>query len=395
MVDSWLMSGAYPPKLLLIGLGDLGSTTLEFLARESSLGSILVASRNAARGERRANLARLGAIAQGYSPSVRFAPVDLDQPETLTELVKREQPDIILSTAVRQTWWLADLLPPEHAGRLRKARFGVWLPIQLSLSLKLMRALGAADYRGVTLTAPFPDVVNAILGKIGLAPSCGVGNVDEVAAKVRWLAAERLSVPIPDITVHLVAHHALEPFAFEGSTEPVPPHYLRVHIGGRDVTGEAGGEQLLRTPYNITGGAATNFLTAGSITRLIRALCSDNATLLHAPSPGGLPGGYPVMVRCGQIRVADLEALSLDEAIILNEASHRWDGIDRIESDGTAVFCPEDAALLRDVLGYDAPRLRPDEADDRAHELMAKLREFAQRAGVDLDRAWQAARLSG
>jgi hypothetical protein len=395
MVDSWLMTGTVPPKLLLIGLGDLGSTALEFLAREPVLGPIVVASRNVARGERRVNLARLGAIAQGFAASIRFTAVDLDRPDTVVELVRRENPDIILSTASRQTWWLADLLPPQRAAPLRKARFGVWLPIQLALTLKLMRALRAAEYRGLTLTAPFPDVVNAVLGKIGLAPDCGVGNVDEIAAKVRWLAAERLGREIQDIRVHLVAHHALEPLAFEGGTGPLPPYYLRLYLGDRDVTEAAGGEQLLRTPYAITGGAATNFLTAGSIARMMRALCSAESSPLHAPAPGGLPGGYPVTVRRAAIRVAKIEGLSLDEAILLNETSHRWEGIERIEADGTAVFCPEDAAVLRDTLGYDVQRLRPEEADERAEELMARLREFARKSGVDLDRAWQAARLSG
>ena len=79
---------------------------------------------------------------------------------------------------------------------------------------------------------------------------------------------------------------------------------------------------------------------------------------------------------------------------MLNEASQRWDGIERIEPDGTAIFCSEDAAVLRDTIGYDAPRLKPDEADDRAEELMIKLREFARQSGLDLDRAWRAARLS-
>ena len=389
------MTSATPPKLLLIGLGDLGSITLEFMAREPSLGPILVGSRNANRGERRVNLTRLGAIAQGCSPSLRFLPVDLDKPQTVIGIVRSETPDIILSTAVRQTWWLIDLLPPEHAARLRQARFGVCLPIQLSLSLKLMRALRAADYRGVTLTAPFPDVVNAVLGKIDLAPTCGVGNVDEVAAKVRWLAAERLRLPVREVKVQLVAHHALEPFVFDGGTVPLPPHYLRLYSGGRDVTADAGGEQLLRTPYHITGGPATNFLTAGSIARLIRALGSDEPCCLHAPAPRGLPGGYPVVVRRGEIKVAPMESLSLDEAIMLNEASHRWDGIEHIKEDGTVVFRAEDVAVLREELGYEVSSLAPNEADDRAHELMSRLREFARKAGVDLDLAWQAARLSG
>jgi hypothetical protein len=386
-------AGPSAPKLLLVGLGDLGSTALEFLAREPRLGSIVAASRNAGRGERRVNLARLGAIAQGFAPSIRFATADLDQPEAFVDLVRRENPEIILSTATRQTWWLRDLLPPEQASLLRKARFGVWLPIQLALTLKLMQALRAADYRGLVLTAPFPDVVNAVLAKIDLAPSCGVGNVDEIAAKVRWVAAKRLGESAHEIKVYLVAHHALEPLAFEGDRGPLPPHCLRIYLDDRNVTEEAGGEQLLRAPYCLPAGPATNFLTAGSIARLIRALCSEDETLLHAPAPGGLPGGYPILVRGGEIAVAEIEGLSREEAIMMNEASHRFDGIERIEADGTAVFCGEDAAVLRDVLGYDAKQLKPGEADDRAQELMARLREFARKAGVDLDRAWQAARL--
>lgn len=382
------------PRIMLIGLGDLGTTALEFLAREPALGPIVVASRNAARCELRVNLARLGAIAQGCAPCLRFVPLDLDQPGSVAETVRRERPDIILSTATRQTWWLADLLPAEYARRLRKARFGVWLPLHLTLTLKLMRALRAADYKGITLTAPFPDVVNPMLARLGLAPSSGVGNVDEIAAKVRWVAAQKLRQPVEEIQVVLVAHHALERLAFEGSAGPLPPYFLRVYLGQNDVTEAAGGEQLLQTPHPLPAGPATCFMTAGSIVRLMRALATDEVCVLHAPAPQGLPGGYPIVVRDGEIRPARIKGLSREEAIARNEASHPFDGIERIEPDGTVVFCSEDVAVLRRVLGYGAAKLKPDESDDHARELMSKLREFGRKAGVDLDRAWQAARLS-
>jgi hypothetical protein len=385
---------ADPARIMIIGLGDLASALIELLAREPGVGPIVIASRNTDRGERRVNLARAGATAQGFAPSIRFAPLDLDRPGSLTELVGREQPDIILSTATRQTWWLANLLPPEHAARLGPARFGVWLPLHLSLTLKLMRELRAAGYPGVTLTAPFPDVVNPVLGKIGLEPDCGIGNVEEIATKVRIVAAERLRQPIESVRVTLVAHHALVSAAFEGGEGPLAPHFLRVACSGVDATATAGGEQLLRWPYPLPPGPAINFLTAGCAARLIRALGLERETALHAPAPGGLAGGYPLLVSSQGIRLAPIDGLSREQAVALNEASHRFDGIERIERDGTVVFCSEDVAILRDTLGYDAPRLTPEEADDRAAELMAKLREFGRRAGVDLDRAWRAARLS-
>jgi len=383
---------------MLVGLGDLGTAVLELLACEPGFGPIVVASRDAARAEARVNLARLSAVARGVSGDahrVRFLALDLDRPDEVAEAVHQEAPDIILTTATRQTWWVADLLPPPQASRLRKARFGVWLPLHLTLTLKLMRALHAADYHGLTLVAPFPDVVNPVLARLGLAPACGVGNVAEVAAKVRLLAAQNLRRPPEQFRVMLVAHHALESWAFTGTPGPLPPHFLRVDLGGEDVTEAAGGEQLLRAPYRIPSGPATCTLTAATIVSLLRALASDEETWIHAPGPEGLPGGYPVMVRRNQIRLAPIPGLTREEAIALNEASHKFDGIERIEPDGTVFFCAEDAAVLREVLEYRVTSLKPEEADDRARELMAKLRELGQRCGIDLDRAWRAARLSG
>jgi NAD(P)-dependent dehydrogenase (short-subunit alcohol dehydrogenase family) len=137
---------------MLVGLGGLGAAVLELLARHQGLGQIVVCSRRAEHGVARCNLARMGAIAQGYEPSIRFVTLDINDEGAVAETVRHEAPDIIFSAATLQTWWLTDLLPEEQAKVLKKARFGVWLPVHLTLTLKLMRALRDADYRGITLT---------------------------------------------------------------------------------------------------------------------------------------------------------------------------------------------------------------------------------------------------
>jgi hypothetical protein len=372
------------PTIMLIGLGGLGSVVLELLAREEGLGRIVVGSRNAARGMARCNLARLGATAQGYAPDIRFVPLDLNNKEAVAEMVHREAPDIILSTATMQTWWLPDLLPPEQAAAIKGAGFGVWLPVHLTLTRKLVEALRDAAYPGVTLTAPYPDVVNCVLGCLDLAPTCGVGNVDEIVSKVRLLAAERLAASLDAVRVLLVAHHALLSAVFGKPTGEIPPYFLRVEYRGQDVTEAIGADELLLAPYPLPSGTVTNFLTAGSVARLIRAFLSDSKALLHAPAPNGLPGGYPVVVGSGGVRPAPIEGLTLAEAIAINDRSHRFDGIERIETDGTAVFCPEAADVLRRELGYDCDRLAPNESEERAKELIARFREYAERYGVNL-----------
>lgn len=368
------------PTILLIGLGGLGAVVLELLVREDIPARIVVASRDVGRGVARCNLARLGALAQGRTAVVDFVRLDLDAEDETTDTIRRLLPDIILCTASRLTWWMPDRLPA--AAGLRHVGFGVWLPAHLVLPLKLMRALRKAEFGGFALTAPFPDVVNCVLGRLGLGPTCGVGNLDEIVPKLRLLAADRLRVPHAEIQVTLVAHHALEPAAFGEPVDELPPFFLRIEHDHRDVTPELPGQELLTRPFPLPAGPATHFLTAGSAIRLVRALLSDEPTRLHAPGPNGLPGGYPIRADRTGVRVPPIPGLSHAEAIAINERSHRFDGIEGIEQDGTVVFTDAAAGTLRQQLGYDCPRLAPADIEGRADELLARFGEIARRHGL-------------
>jgi len=245
-----------------------------------------------------------------------------------------------------------------------------------------MEALRDLDYRGVILTAPFPDVVNCVLGRLGLAPTCGVGNLAEIVPKVRFLAAERLGAPFDEVEVFLVAHHALEPVVFGEASEEIPPYFLRIEHDGKDVTAEIQAEKLLFGPHPIPPGPVTHFLTAGCTVRLIRGFLSKRSVLTHAPGPQGLPGGYPVVVSSEGLDLAPIKGLTLEEAIGINEESHRFDGIESIEADGTVVFCSDAVEAMHAELGYECKRLSPREAEQRANELIARFQEYARRYGV-------------
>jgi hypothetical protein len=370
------------PTVMLIGLGDLGSVTLELLAREDWVGRIVVASRNAERGVARCNLARVSAVAQGHAPEISFQQLDLSDRSGVAEMVRREAPELIFSAATLQSWWLPHLLPPEPRAAIQSAHYGVWLPVHLTLTMKLMQALQDAAYHGMVLTAPYPDVANCVLGHLGLAPTCGVGNLGQIVPKIRWFASERLHVPLNTVRVSLVAHHALHEWAWGGLTGEPPPHFLRIERDGEDVTEAVGADEILFASYPLTPGLAIHFLTAACTVQLIRACFSATPVALHAPAPHGLPGGYPVLVSSKGVQPAPVEGLSLAEAIHINELSHRFDGIERIEDDGTVVYCPASVEIMRNTLGYNCPRLPPADVGERAHELMLRFREYARRHGV-------------
>ena len=194
-------------------------------------------------------------------------------------------------------------------------------------------------------------------------------------------------MPLDAVRVLMVAHHALGPAVVRSKVDRMPPYFLRIEHGGQDVTEAIGADELLVAPYRRTAGPASHFLTAGTTVRLIRALLSDSRALLHEPAPDGLPGGYPGVVGRGTVHSAPINGLTLEEAIDINERSHRFDGIEHIEADGTVAFCPEAAAVLRVELGYDCDRLPPEESEERAKELIARFREYAARHGVKLDDA--------
>lgn len=369
---------------MLIGLGDLGHVVLEMVAREGLFNRIVVCDRDEKMGLARSNLARLSAMAQGAQPQIIFSPLDLNFEDSIIQTVQREKPDIIFFAASLQTWWLYHLLPINQAALIRSAGFGIWLPVHLTLALKLMQALYNMEYEGLVLTAPFPDVVNGILARHCTAPTCGVGNLDELVPKVRHLAAEKWQVSMEKIQVMLVGHHALQAHILSESKGERPPYFLKIDCEGLDITKKIQGDELLFSSYPLPPGTAIHFLTAGSSLRLMKALFSEDDILIHAPGPKGLPGGYPIMVSRRSIQLAPIQGLSTEEAIAINEQSHRFDGIERIEDDGTVVFRAESVEVFRKALKYDCPRLHPVESEDRAKELMERFREFAKKHGVNL-----------
>jgi hypothetical protein len=101
----------------------------------------------------------------------------------------------------------------------------------------------------------------------------------------------------------------------------------------------------------------------------VGALLREEPTATHAPAPNGLPGGYPVRISRRGVELDLPPDLGRDEAIAVNERAAAFDGIERVEPDGTIVFTTEVAERTELLLGRRLDRVCPNDVDDVADEL--------------------------
>lgn len=324
-------AGAGAGTVAVVGLGDLGSRVLDTLARSRRVERLIGATRNVEHGEARVAQCRLVAALQGGPRHVEFRPIG-----EIADAASIDA-DVIVCGATRHTWW-----KPSPDG----VPYGTWLPLQVTLVRDLMRA----GPRAPVVCLPYPDGVGAALAPLGLAPAIGAGNVGETAPKLALLSGAE---------VRLVMHHAVQRYAFpsfsflgDGGREE-PPWLARV-----DGVPDERVRELFHAPWPLPTGTVSHDLTAAHAATIVEALLSDEPVHAHAPAPGGRPGGYPVRISRSAVELEWDEA----EAVAVNERAQRWDGIERIEADGTLVFTQE-------LFGVGATRVAPHELDAVADDL--------------------------
>ncbi|MEV0562764.1 hypothetical protein [Dactylosporangium sp. NPDC050588] len=374
------------PRLLIVGAGDLAGQVLYQLARDLRPVAVTLGGRRDAEVRGKVNLARLAALQVGRQPVVDGRRVDLDDVDATAETIAALRPDVIFNTASLQSWWVIGTLPPAAFQRLYRANFGPWLPMHLTPALRLMTAVRRSGVRPVVVNAAYPDAVHPVLHTAGLAPDAGIGNVANNVPALRLIAAERLGVPVRDVGVRFVAHHYVSHHVSRtGDAEP-DTFRLQVTVKGADRTADVDAGTLflpLTSSHRRLGGMAGQLMTAASALSVLRPLLHGDAAQAHAPGVGGLPGGYPVRIGHGAV-VLDLPAsVGLGDAVAVNEAGQRRDGIDRIRPDGTVEFTEESAGIMRESLGYDCRTMRLADCADHALELGARYQEYAARSGQD------------
>ena len=62
-----------------------------------------------------------------------------------------------------------------------------------------MRAVKESGVESRVSPSSFPDAVNGVFGKLGMAPTVGIGNCDLFLPWLRKIIADRFSVPVKEV----------------------------------------------------------------------------------------------------------------------------------------------------------------------------------------------------
>lgn len=365
--------------MAVFGSGDVGEAVLRFSAADPGISKLWALDLDERRAEVAVNEAAAIAAHRGRAPEVNWRTVDMTSREQIGEALTHIQPDVVVQTATLQSWWVLSQLPSEQYRRLAfEARFGPWLPLHLLPAMRLMEACAEVGIEVPVVNVAFPDVVNPVLGGLGLTPATGAGNSDLLHPGIRCLVARRFGVPVTDVDVRLLAHHNHVDLFWTGleEVEELNPStfWLRVASGGEDRTEEVDPSELLREAGRLLPkGRAIAQRTASSAAKNALLLLGETRTRTHTSAPVGLVGGYDVCLSKAGVEILWPEPLSPDEAKAVNERAQVGDGIERIEDNGTVRFTEAAASVMHEVLGYDCKVLHPKDAEGRATELRERL----------------------
>lgn len=365
-------------KLLLVGAGNLCLQILKILGPKNQF-EFVVLGRNEESTLRLCNLVALSCAQLGQYIAIKPVIADLTDIGKVTRLLQQEAPDLLVNCASLQSWRVITGLPKLTFEQLDQAQFGPWLPMHLTLMHCLMQAVKASGIKAKTVNAAFPDAVNPILARVGLAPDIGVGNVANLIPAVRFSIARLLACAPSDVQVRLYAQHYFSHYVPRGGLPPRASYRLLYEVRYRPEVARLPAEAIfstVKTEFRRLGGLDGQFLTACSAVTVIEGLCSPTPVLVHAPGPLGLPGGYPVWLHDGQIEVQFSDACPQDEAVRINTICQSQDGIDEIHCDGSVTFNPQCMAVMHTMLGYSKNIMSVEQSADFARELASKYLSF-------------------
>lgn len=313
-------------KVLFIGAGDVGLRMANGLLAKTQLDRLVLSDRNAEAVAPRA--AMLGAC---HGARVDFEEIDGLDRRALEALLRRVDPDLVVQCASLISPWAIIGNPHPVAQTLSKAGIALQIPAQLPILMNVMQAVRQVGLEAPVANMTMPDILHPLLDALGLAPTIGLGNVSIHHLRVRHRLVERGDHDAGEI-LRILGHHCQVYDVMQARQPAAEADRVRVFLGeeGRRA------DHLAYEGVPFPAGPIYNEITAAAALPVLMALLPGATRLRYsAPAPLGLPGGYPVVVDRGDVKLDLPPGLTRDDAIAFNFDQGRRDGVEKIEPDGT------------------------------------------------------------
>lgn len=304
--------------ILITGTGMFaGRIALDIASTAQVPVTVVIAGRNRMRLDwlRTAGNAR----AAMFATPARFATetADLMQSGASEALIRRHRPQLVVQAASIQTSTVISDGGSRWTDLVAQGGLSATAVFQALISGRMAAAISAIAPQTRLINCSFPDVVNGMITAMGHRVLCGTGNV-AILSNVFQGARDGL----PDGPLRVLAHYqCLAPWRLPPDRRtglPAP----RVFAGDSEIAdpfAAFAGVQLTPEP-------AIEISGASGVT-LMLALIAGREWVGHVPGPAGLPGGYPVRLRGGELTLDLPAGIGEAEAIAWNAAFEARKGL--------------------------------------------------------------------
>lgn len=319
--------------IVVVGSGSLATKVINAMTQLPHRGlRVAIVGRSESKVTQMALIAnaRVGAL----SGTATFVPVGVTQFRALglQRIFRALKPKVIFHAASIQSPWEASLGENGWTKLVASAGFGITLPLQISLALEVCQ--GATDSKAAIVNASYPDCVNVLLARLGVRADCGIGNSAIVEAFCRSHEIGR------GRDVRVIGHHGHLGGWLRGKRGVSQP---RVWIREREKEG-----QRFRPSIEPIG-EELNEVTSTTAVSVIDALLTGETRKVSVPGVGGLPGGYPFILKRRKFTMRLPPKVAVAEAIAHNKTGEQLDGLDL----GAGVKFVDEAVEALDAAGFE------------------------------------------
>lgn len=315
-----------PIDILVTGTGSFAARIVfDIAATAKRPVRVRIAGRNRARLEWLTTASN--ARAKIFSTPAWFdsAEADLLSVDAAAQLLAGAQPRLIVQAASVQTSSVIAQTGNAWTRLVAEGGLSATAIFQAVISRNVGKAIKATGQNAALINCSFPDVVNGMLVAMGHPILCGTGNVAILSSVFAG------SGVVPDGADLKVLSHYQNLMSFRRAPSERGGETARVWIDNRevaDVFALFAGVKLTPEPVIDISGA--------SGVPLMLAYVSGKQWRGHVPGPNGLPGGYPVVLEAGELKLDLPSDLGRDAAVAWNEAFERRNGL--IVEDGKAIY---------------------------------------------------------